>query len=219
MVEIERVETRAQVRRFVGLPYRLYAGHKQWVPPLWEDAALPLDRQKHPFYEHSEAEFFLARREGRDVGRIAALENRHYNAYHGKKRAQFYCFECEDDAEAAGALFARALEWAQARGLTEMVGPKGFGALTTWGCSWRAFAAFAIAVLRASVSIFPVSAWKTTGLLPFCWGGNLAARRSVARWLSVPGRVRSLVVSAPMRATRRTISTITATQPMTTGRG
>jgi len=135
MLTIERADTRdrAQVRRFVGLPYRLYRGNGQWVPPLWEDAALPLNRQKHPFYEYSEAEFFLARREGRDVGRIAALENRHYNEYHGTKQAQFYCFDCEEDAEAAGALFERAFEWARRRGLTEMVGPKGFGALDGYG--------------------------------------------------------------------------------------
>jgi len=135
MVTIEPVGTRskAQVRRFVELPYRLYAGTPQWVPPLRPDVRELLDRRRHPFYEHSEAAFFLATRDGRDVGRIAALENRPFNAWHGVREADFYCFECEDDAEAESALFERVFEWARARGLTQIVGPKGFTALDGYG--------------------------------------------------------------------------------------
>jgi GNAT superfamily N-acetyltransferase len=135
MLTIEQVDTqsKAQVRRFVRLPFRLYAGHPQWVPPLLADAALPLDRQRHPFYEHSAADFFLAVRAGRDVGRLAVLDYQPYNHYHGTRRAQFYLFDCEDDTEAAAALFARAGEWARGRGLTQMVGPKGFGVLDGYG--------------------------------------------------------------------------------------
>ena len=135
MITIERVDTssKAQVRRFVSVPYRLYAAHPQWVPPLLMDARMVLNRQKHPFYEHSDAEFFIAVRDGRDAGRLAALENRRYNEYHGTHQVQFYLFECEDDQEAASALFERLFEWARARGLNEVVGPKGFGALDGYG--------------------------------------------------------------------------------------
>jgi hypothetical protein len=135
VVTVEQVDTdsRRQVERFVRIPYRLYADHPQWVPPLLMDARLMLDRRKHPFYEHSDADFFIARRDGRDVGRIAALENRRYNAYHGTHQAQFYLFECEDDLEASNALFERVFEWARARGLDQVVGPKGFGALDGYG--------------------------------------------------------------------------------------
>jgi len=64
MVTIEPVDTRAkaQVRRFVELPYRLYAGTPQWVPPLAGEARSLLDRRRHPFYRHSEATFYLAER-------------------------------------------------------------------------------------------------------------------------------------------------------------
>jgi len=92
-----------------------------------------LNRRKHPFYEHSQADFFVARRNGRDVGRIAALENRRYNAYHHTQQAQFYLFDGEDDAETAGALFETVFEWARSRGLNRVVGPKGFGALDGYG--------------------------------------------------------------------------------------
>jgi len=129
-VATERPESR---RAFLDLPYRLYAGHPLWVPPLRMDAALPLDRRRHPFYRHSEAEFFVARRDSRVVGRIAVLENRPYNRTHRVRQAQFYLFECEDDFDAARALFERAAAWAAARGLDTLVGPKGFGPLDGYG--------------------------------------------------------------------------------------
>ncbi|MCI0520720.1 MAG: hypothetical protein L0Z70_10770 [Chloroflexi bacterium] len=135
MLTIEQINTsdKAQVKRFVALPYRLYANHPQWVPPLLIDAEMQLNRVKHPYYEHSDADFFLASRDGRVVGRIAALENRRFNAYHGTRQAQFYLFECEDDQEAAIALFERAFDWARQRKLNAIVGPKGFGVLDGYG--------------------------------------------------------------------------------------
>jgi hypothetical protein len=135
MLTIQKIDTRNKkdVRRFIQIPFRLYAHCPQWVPPLFVDAEMPLNRDKHPFYEHSDADFFIATRDGRDVGRIAVLENRRYNEYHQTRQAQFYLFDCEDDQEAANALFARVFEWAHARGLNRVVGPKGFGALDGYG--------------------------------------------------------------------------------------
>ena len=135
MITVEKVDTqsRTQVRRFLKIPFALYTNHPQWVPPLLTDIRTMLDRRKHPFYEHSDADFFIAVRNGRDVGRIAALENRRYNATHDTRQVQFYLFDCEDDPEAAGALFERVFEWAHERGLDQVVGPKGFGALDGYG--------------------------------------------------------------------------------------
>jgi len=132
-IEPVDVTDKSHVRRFVDLPYRLYHTHPQWVPPLRMDVELMLNPQKHPFYEHSDASFFVAVRDGRVVGRIGALENKPFNRYHGTRQAQFYLFECEDDREAAGALFEAAFDWARARGLNRLVGPKGFGALDGYG--------------------------------------------------------------------------------------
>ncbi len=135
MLNVEKIDTsnKALVNRFVRIPYRLYEKHQQWVPPLLIDAETQLNRKKHPFYEHSDADFFLATRDGRDVGRIAALENKPFNLYHKTRQAQFYLFECEDDQEVANALFERVFDWAKGRGLDRIVGPKGFGALDGYG--------------------------------------------------------------------------------------
>lgn len=135
MLTIEPVDVsnRNQVRRFVQLPHRLYRNCPQWVPPLNIDAYAQLNPKKHPFYEHSDVEFFLAVRDGRDVGRIAAIENRPFNRYHNTREACFYFFDCENDPEAAAALFERVFEWARKRGLNRIVGPKGMGPLDGYG--------------------------------------------------------------------------------------
>ncbi len=135
MLIIEKIDTenKAQVKRFVKLPYRLYEDCPQWVPLLDVDAYAYLNRKKHPFHEHSDVDFFLAVRDGQDVGRIATIENKPFNQYHNVKKANFYFFDCENDQEVAGALFETAFEWARGRGLDSMVGPKGMGPLDGYG--------------------------------------------------------------------------------------
>ena len=98
MLTIERVDpgSRRDVRRFADVPWRLYAKDPRWVPPLYSDVRLLLDRRRHPFYEHSDAGFFVALRDGRAVGRIGALELRPYNRAHGVRHVSFTAFDCAD---------------------------------------------------------------------------------------------------------------------------
>jgi len=126
MIKLEKIDTNSkkQVRRFVHLPYRLYQDHPYWVPPLFIDAEMQLNREKHPYYEHSDADFFIAEKDGEVVGRIGALENRRYNDYHGKKICQFYLFECINDQDVANILFNTVFEWAKERDLNLIIGPK-----------------------------------------------------------------------------------------------
>ena len=135
MLTIEKIDTenKAQVKRFVKLPYRLYKDCPQWVPLLDVDAYAYLNRKKHPFHEHSDVDFFLAVHDGQDVGRIATIENKPFNQYHKTKKANFYFFDCENDQEATDALFETAFEWARKRDLDTMVGPKGMGPLDGYG--------------------------------------------------------------------------------------
>jgi hypothetical protein len=118
---------------FLDLPFRIYQGIPQWVPPLEMDARRQLDPGAHPFYQHSQAAFFLAEDTGRYIGRLAVLENRHYNEYNHEHSAFFYLFECEDNPPAARELFAAGEEWACNRGLDRIIGPKGFTALDGMG--------------------------------------------------------------------------------------
>jgi len=141
MLKVEQIDTtnKEQVRRFIRLHFRLFTGCPQWVPPLLIDCETQLNKKKHPYYEHSDADFFIASRDGRDVGRIAALENKRFNEYHKTRKAQFYLFDCEDDQEAANALFERVYEWARLRGLDTVIGPKGFAPLDGYGIQVEGF--------------------------------------------------------------------------------
>jgi GNAT superfamily N-acetyltransferase len=141
MITVEQIDlsNKKQVEEFIKLPFRLYKNHPQWVPPFIDDIRLMLNKQKHPFYELNDADFFAAYREGKMVSRIAAMENRSFNEYHKVKKAQFYLFETEDDQEAVNALFARVFEWVKARGLDTVVGPKGFSAFDGYGIQVEGF--------------------------------------------------------------------------------
>ncbi|HEY6041092.1 MAG TPA: hypothetical protein VIX58_03095 [Anaerolineae bacterium] len=135
MLTVEKIDTQSkrEVRRFVSLPFKLYRGNRQWVPPLNVDAEMQLNRKKHPFFEHSDGDFFIAVRDGQDVGRIAAFENKRFNEYHKTRQAQFYFFECIEDQDVARALFERVFEWARERRLARIVGPKGLSAFDGYG--------------------------------------------------------------------------------------
>lgn len=117
---------RSAVQAFVQFPLDLYRDCEHWFPPLASAVRLTLNRRQHPFYQHSAAAFFLAEEAGRTVGRLAVLENRRYNDYHQQKVAFFYYFDALDNPDVARELFAAAGRWAQARGLTTLLGPKGF---------------------------------------------------------------------------------------------
>ena len=123
-LQVAPVRSRADLRRFVDLPWRLYAGDPCWVPPLKSQVRGLLDR-KHPFYAGGAAdrEVFLAWRGRRVVGRIAAIVNRAHNTFQDDRWGFFGFFECEDDAVAAAELLAAAADWVKAKGCDTLVGP------------------------------------------------------------------------------------------------
>jgi hypothetical protein len=120
--------SRRDARRFVEFPFRLYQHTPQWCPPLVADEIGLFDHEKHPFYRNGDAAFFLAEEGGQVIGRLAVMENRRFNDFLQRRAAQFALFESVEDRAASGALFAAAFAWARARGLSEIVGPCGFGA-------------------------------------------------------------------------------------------
>lgn len=125
-IEVSPVRGRRDREAFLRLPWRLYRGNPAWVPPLLAERRRFLDPRRNPFFRHSQAELFLVRRAGAVVGRIAAAHNRRHLETWGDGAGFFGFFECEDDAEAAGALLAAAGDWLRARGLASMRGPTSF---------------------------------------------------------------------------------------------
>src|SRR5512140_3648846 len=141
MLTIEKVDTenKSQVKRFVKYYYDLYKDCPQWVPPLFGDAYLPLNRKKHPFFEFSQADFYIAVRDGDVVGRICAGENRLFNDYHKTKKSQFYFFDSENDLQTATALFDAVFDWSKAHDLDTVVGPKGLSPFDGYGIQVEGF--------------------------------------------------------------------------------
>ena len=133
------LSNKKQIKDFLTLPFRLYADTPQWVPPLEMDDRIRLNPRRYPFYQHSQAGFFLADEGTRAVGRIAVIDNRMYNQFHHESTAFFYLFECENDQTVANALFEAAFDWASARGMTKMLGPKGFTVLDGFGLLIKGF--------------------------------------------------------------------------------
>src|SRR4051812_14409829 len=122
-LEVSEVKTRRERDAFIKFQWTIYRHDPAWVPPLLLERKEFLDREKHPFYKHGDAALFLARRDGKIVGRIMASDDPNYNALHEANVGCFGLFECIDDAEVAAALVAAAERWVRGKGRTEIMGP------------------------------------------------------------------------------------------------
>jgi hypothetical protein len=122
-VVVRPVRTAADLRAFIGLPYRLHRHEPAWVAPLRWEVRKQLSRAKNPFFQHAETEYLLASRREVVQGRIAAIHNRAHNAFHDDRVGFFGFFDCVNDPAVAGALFDRAAAWLRIHGLDTMRGP------------------------------------------------------------------------------------------------
>ncbi len=125
-VEIRPVASQRELTIFIKLPWRLYRNEPNWVAPLLSDLKKRLDPKKNPFFKHADAQYFLAFRDGRAVGRISAHIDRHLNEFQGNAWGLFGWFECEQDPEAGTALIDAAAAWLRAREREQMLGPMDF---------------------------------------------------------------------------------------------
>lgn len=124
--EIRPVRSRRERETFIRLPWRLYQGQANWVPPLLSERRRHIDRSRNPFFEHAEAEYFLAWRDGRPVGRISAHIDHRLNEFQHNRWGLFGFFESERDADTAGALLDTAEVWLRERDRDRMLGPFDF---------------------------------------------------------------------------------------------
>ena len=125
-VEIVKVETMGQLKKFVRYNYELYKDNPYAVPELYEDVMNTLRRDRNAAFEFCEADYFLAMRDGKIVGRVAAIINHRANERWGVKAARFGWVDFIDDAEVSAALITAVEQWARERGMTELQGPLGF---------------------------------------------------------------------------------------------
>lgn len=125
-VEIVKVSTKKELKKFISFNLELYKGNRYAVPELYEDSLNTLSKNSNAAFDFCEADYFLAMRDGKVVGRIAAIINRRANEIWQQKAVRFGWIDFIDDAEVSKALMQTVEEWGRERGMTEIQGPLGF---------------------------------------------------------------------------------------------
>lgn len=133
-IQMEMVEGSKALKQFIDFPHDLYAGDPNYVPELFMAQEALLNRKKSPFFQHSAAAYFLARSsEGKILGRIAAINNRNYNAFTGEKAGFFGFFDVINDYSVAKTLLDTAVDWLRQQGLDRVLGPTNLSTNETCG--------------------------------------------------------------------------------------
>ena len=133
MRKVLEVSTKKQLASFIDFPHDLYANDVNYVPELFIAQRDLLTPGKHPFYEHSQIQLFIAYEDDQIVGRIAAINNTNHNKVYGGKDGFFGFFDCINDQEIAALLFSAAEKWLLEKGLTKVLGPTNFSTNETCG--------------------------------------------------------------------------------------
>ena len=127
MIEIKQIEpTKANLRKFTQFQIDLYDGNPYFVPPLISDDVATLLPEENPAFDFCEAAYFMAFRDGKPVGRIAAMINKQVNEKSNSKDARFGFIDFIDDPEVSAALLKAAEDWGRKKGMTKIIGPLGF---------------------------------------------------------------------------------------------
>jgi GNAT superfamily N-acetyltransferase len=122
-IEVERVGSHADLDDFIRFQIALYQDDPYFVPPIVAERRDFLDRRKNPFFSHAEVELYLARRNGRVVGRIAAIDDALWNQFHNAETGFFGMFDAPNDPDIARALLEAAAAFARSRGMKMLSGP------------------------------------------------------------------------------------------------
>lgn len=137
-VEIRKVESKKDLERFIDFHYDLYKGDKYDAPTLFSDDFNTLSKDRNAAFDFCEAEYFMAYKNGRPVGRVAAIINNKANERWGRKCVRFGWIDFVDDRSVSAALLKAVEDYGKARGMQEMIGPLGFTdmdpeGMLTWG--------------------------------------------------------------------------------------
>ena len=137
-VEIRKVETKKDLKTFIDFHYDLYAGSPYDVPNLYIDERNTLDKKRNAAFDFCRAEYFLAYKDGKVAGRVAAIINNRVNKHWNRQDVRFGWIDFIDDLEVSRALFDAVAAYGRENGMTAMVGPLGFSdmdpeGMLTWG--------------------------------------------------------------------------------------
>ncbi len=155
-VTLKKVESKADAKQFVRLPFEIYKDNQFWVPPVIKDEMKALDPEHNPAFAFCDTAFYLAYKDGKCMGRIGAIINRKYNEKTGEKYVRFAKLEFYDDAEVIDALIKAAEDFGKSMGMTKVHGPLGFTNLDTQGLLIEGFE-----YLPSVASVYHLPYYKT----------------------------------------------------------
>lgn len=154
-VDIRQVGTKKELKSFIQFHYDLYRGNTHAVPFLYGDELGTLDRQKNPAFEYCDAAYFLAHKNGKVVGRIAAIINTRANTRRNRRMVRFGWFDFIDDQEVSARLIAAVEHWGAERGMTEIGGPFGFDDMDREGMPVEGFDRMATLYINYNYPYYP----------------------------------------------------------------
>ncbi len=154
-VDIKQVETPKDLRAFIQFRYDLYRDDAHAVPFLYDDELGTLDKGKNPAFEYCDADYFLALKDGKTVGRIAAIINKRANERWNRQTVRFGWFDFVDDREVSAALIRAVEQWGAARGMTEIAGPFGFDDMDREGMLVEGFDRLATMYINYNHAYYP----------------------------------------------------------------
>ena len=125
-IEIRRVETKKDLKAFIELHYELYEGNEYDAPNLYSDELRTFSKDKNPAFEFCEAEYYLAYKDGKLVGRVAAIINHRYNEQWGCQSVRFGWLDLINDMDVLKALLKTVEDYGRKKGMKDIIGPLGF---------------------------------------------------------------------------------------------
>jgi GNAT superfamily N-acetyltransferase len=138
-VVVIAAQTKRDLQEFIKFPWQVYKNDSHWVPPLLVERKEFFDKNKNPFFHHADVVFYLAKRNGKTVGRIAGIVNYKHIETHQEKVGFFGCFECVQDYAVAKLLLDTVREWLKSKGMKIMRGPANFSSNEEWGLLMEGF--------------------------------------------------------------------------------
>ncbi|QDU95022.1 GNAT family N-acetyltransferase [Lignipirellula cremea] len=161
-LEIRPVAGGRDQKLFLNLPWKIYKGDPNWIPPLRMEQKELVNYKKHPFYDAAEIQTFLALRDGQPIGRVAAIVNADHNERHKEQLGFIGFFECTNDQEAANGLFDAAKAWFAARDIRKIRGPANPSLNHTVGLLIKRFDLAPTFMMTYNPEYYPVL-WETYG--------------------------------------------------------
>lgn len=154
-IEIRRVSDKSGLKQFIRFYYDLYRDSKYAVPFLAYDELFTLSPKKNPSFECCDAQYFMAFRDGKPVGRVAAIINRRANERWDRKLVRFGWFDFVDDIEVSKALLQAVEDWGKSQGMTEIAGPLGFTDMDREGMLIEGFEEIATVYVNYNYPYYP----------------------------------------------------------------